>query len=46
MILCNYIKAYAGDKNLVLVEGDHNSPRPDFFLDSVGIFFHNTLLVD
>lgn len=34
---------YAGDKNLVLVDGDHNSPRPQFFLDSVGIFFYNTL---
>ena len=35
---------YAGDKNLVLVEGDHNSPRPQYFLDSVGIFFYNTLM--
>lgn len=34
---------YAGDKNLVMVDGDHNSPRPEFFLDSVGIFFFNTL---
>ena len=24
-------------------DGDHNSPRPSFFLDSVVIFFHNTL---
>ena len=24
-------------------EGDHNSPRPKFFLDSVAIFFYNTL---
>jgi pimeloyl-ACP methyl ester carboxylesterase len=35
--------AYAGDKNLVKFEGDHNSPRPSFFYDSVVIFFHNTL---
>lgn len=35
---------YAGDKNLVLVDGDHNSPRPSYFLDSVGIFFYNTLM--
>ena len=37
--------AYAGDKNLVYFEGDHNSPRPDFFLNSVVIFFINTLQV-
>ena len=35
--------AYKGDKNLVLVEGDHNSPRPGFFMDSASIFFLNTL---
>jgi len=35
---------YAGDKNLILVEGDHNSVRPRFFYDSVSIFFHNMLL--
>jgi len=34
---------YAGDKNLVIVDGDHNTARPRFFLDSVAIFFHNTL---
>eukprot|EP01098_Paradermamoeba_levis_P001572 TRINITY_DN1183_c0_g1_i5.p1 TRINITY_DN1183_c0_g1~~TRINITY_DN1183_c0_g1_i5.p1 ORF type:complete len:372 (-),score=96.68 TRINITY_DN1183_c0_g1_i5:140-1255(-) len=37
---------YEGDKNLILFEGDHNSSRPEFFYDSVAIFFHNTLLVD
>jgi len=37
---------YAGDKNLVLVDGDHNSARPKFFLDSVAIFFINTLQCD
>jgi hypothetical protein len=36
-------EAYAGDKNLVTFEGDHNSQRPSFFYDSVVIFFHNTL---
>jgi len=35
---------YAGDKNQLLVEGDHNSPRPRFFFDSASIFFHNALL--
>jgi len=34
---------YGGDKNRVLVEGDHNSIRPSFFTDSVVIFFMNTL---
>jgi len=38
--------AYAGDKNIILVEGDHNSMRPGFFFDSVSIFFHNMLLSD
>jgi len=37
---------YAGDKNIVIVDGDHNSPRPQFLLDSISIFFYNTLLVD
>ena len=37
---------YAGDKNMTLVEGDHNSGRPDFFLDSVAIFFYNALHVE
>lgn len=34
---------YAGDKNKIIVAGDHNSVRPQFMLDSVGIFFYNTL---
>lgn len=37
--------AYAGDKNIVLVEGDHNSPRPRFLFDSVYIFLQNYLQV-
>eukprot|EP00010_Vexillifera_abyssalis_P002937 CAMPEP_0201553108 /NCGR_PEP_ID=MMETSP0173_2-20130828/19451_1 /ASSEMBLY_ACC=CAM_ASM_000268 /TAXON_ID=218659 /ORGANISM="Vexillifera sp., Strain DIVA3 564/2" /LENGTH=242 /DNA_ID=CAMNT_0047963723 /DNA_START=415 /DNA_END=1140 /DNA_ORIENTATION=- len=39
------MKKYAGDKNLLLVEGDHNSQRPQFFIDSVSIFLNNHLLV-
>jgi hypothetical protein len=38
--------AYAGDKNFITVNGDHNSARPRFFLDSVAIFFHTTLQCD
>jgi len=30
---------YAGDKNIVIVDGDHNSVRPQFLLDSIAIFF-------
>mmetsp|Transcript_17362 Transcript_17362/g.22536 ORF Transcript_17362/g.22536 Transcript_17362/m.22536 type:complete len:443 (+) Transcript_17362:114-1442(+) len=37
---------YAGDKNLVLVEGDHNSPRPQFMFDSVAIFLQSYLQID
>mmetsp|Transcript_16651 Transcript_16651/g.47479 ORF Transcript_16651/g.47479 Transcript_16651/m.47479 type:complete len:449 (+) Transcript_16651:114-1460(+) len=37
--------AYAGDKNLVLFDGDHNSERPDFFFDSAVIFLRQTLAV-
>jgi len=37
-------EAYAGDKNFIMVEGDHNSRRPPFCNDSVAIFFQNTLL--
>jgi pimeloyl-ACP methyl ester carboxylesterase len=34
---------YAGDKNFILVPGDHNSPRPRFFQDSVFIFLQTVL---
>jgi len=37
---------YAGDKNIVFVEGDHNTMRPKYLIDSVTIFFYNALLVD
>ena len=29
---------YAGDKNVVRFEGDHNDIRPGFFMDSACIF--------
>ena len=34
---------YGGDKNLIVVEGDHNSMRPRFMFDSVSIFLQQTL---
>jgi len=30
---------YSGEKNLINFEGDHNTARPNFFYDSVYIFF-------
>jgi len=36
-------KLYAGDKNVIKFEGDHNSARPQFYYDSVSIFFYNVL---
>ncbi|CAN8268667.1 unnamed protein product [Cochlearia groenlandica] len=36
-------EAYTGDKNIIKFEGDHNSPRPPFYFDSINIFFHNVL---
>mmetsp|Transcript_9515 Transcript_9515/g.29348 ORF Transcript_9515/g.29348 Transcript_9515/m.29348 type:complete len:580 (-) Transcript_9515:86-1825(-) len=38
-------KKHPGDNNLILVDGDHNSPRPEFYYDSVSIFLSNHLLV-
>jgi hypothetical protein len=37
-------EAYGGDKNFIQFDGDHNSSRPDFFFDSVAIFFYNCLI--
>lgn len=37
---------YSGDKNLVLVDGDHNSPRPRFCMDGAGFFFYRWLQAD
>jgi hypothetical protein len=36
---------YAGDKNITKVDGDHNTPRPQFFMDSAGIFLTQALQV-
>jgi hypothetical protein len=38
-------KKYAGDKNLIIVEGDHNSPRPKFMFDSASIFLQTCLQI-
>jgi hypothetical protein len=37
-------EVYGGDKSLIRFDGDHNSERPDFFYDSVAIFFYNVLV--
>lgn len=34
---------YAGEKSLIMVDGHHNSDRPRYIMDSIGIFFYNTL---
>jgi pimeloyl-ACP methyl ester carboxylesterase len=38
-------QVYAGDKNLIIVEGDHNSPRPKFMFDSASIFLQTCLQI-
>ncbi|KAL5537731.1 hypothetical protein UlMin_043497 [Ulmus minor] len=41
---CDVIyNSYAGDKNIIYFDGDHNSSRPQFYYDSVSIFFFNVL---
>ena len=42
-ILLTFCIFLQGDKNLIKFEGDHNSPRPQFYYDSVSIFFYNVL---
>ncbi|XP_027367927.1 uncharacterized protein LOC113873800 [Abrus precatorius] len=37
------LEAYMGDKSIIKFEGDHNSSRPQFYFDSINIFFHNVL---
>eukprot|EP00873_Tetraselmis_striata_P045654 jgi/Tetstr1/465918/TSEL_010532.t1 len=37
---------YAGEKNFISFDGDHNSIRPSFFYTSVVIFFHNVLRIE
>ncbi|KAL7542491.1 hypothetical protein ACHAXR_012012 [Thalassiosira sp. AJA248-18] len=34
---------YAGDKNIVVVDGDHNSPRPRFLLQSACLFLQSCM---
>ncbi|CAJ1962793.1 unnamed protein product [Sphenostylis stenocarpa] len=36
-------ESYAGEKNIIKFDGDHNSSRPQLFYDSVSIFFYNVL---
>ncbi|KAE9599148.1 putative serine aminopeptidase, S33, alpha/Beta hydrolase [Lupinus albus] len=36
-------ESYAGEKNIIKFDGDHNSSRPQSFYDSVSIFFYNVL---
>ena len=38
-------KLYAGDKNIIIVDGDHNSVRPKFTYDSVSIFLITVLQI-
>lgn len=42
-VLCLNWWSWQGDKNIIKFEGDHNSPRPQFYFDSINIFFHNVL---
>ena len=37
---------YSGEKKLTMVEGDHNSPRPDDLKEKIAVFLDNCLLVD
>ena len=41
-MLCSNLKMQ-GDKNIIKFDGDHNSSRPQFYYDSVLIFFYNVL---
>ncbi|KAL3800601.1 hypothetical protein ACHAW5_001069 [Stephanodiscus triporus] len=34
---------YAGDKNIVIVDGDHNSPRPRYLLQSACLFLQSCM---
>lgn len=36
-------KKYAGDKEIEMFNGDHNSPRPDDVFFKVGEFFNRTM---
>ena len=37
-------EAYAGDKDIIYIDGDHNSSRPKICLQKVASFFYTTLL--
>ncbi|GLI64354.1 hypothetical protein VaNZ11_007594 [Volvox africanus] len=39
-------EAYAGEKELLRFDGDHNSKRPEFFYNSVSNFWHRALLLE
>lgn len=41
----NIYQKYAGDKNLIIVDGDHNTARPKFLYDSAAIFLSTVLQV-
>lgn len=43
MLELNMVWMVQGDKNIIKFEGDHNSPRPQFYYDSITIFFYNVL---
>ncbi|KAG0461622.1 hypothetical protein HPP92_021919 [Vanilla planifolia] len=36
-------QSYAGEKIIIKFDGDHNTPRPQSYYDSVALFFCNTL---
>ena len=38
-------KVYAGDKSIIVVEGDHNSIRPQFAYDSISNFLQSVLYI-
>lgn len=37
---------YGGEKHLIWFDGDHNTSRPDSFLESAGTFFYNALMCE
>lgn len=37
-------QVYGGDKQIIRIEGDHNSERPSYFYDIVASFFYNVLI--
>ncbi|KAF8819471.1 putative protein c14, partial [Cardiosporidium cionae] len=43
---CDLHAKYAGEKQIVTVKGDHNSVRPQSFIERVQIFFQHTLQRD